>query len=53
MVFLFAGHSDGLLSKNFVKQKLHEIFRIPSPWLTKEIIFVCTIFLFIYVTNDL
>ena len=45
MMFLFAGHSAGLLSKNFVKQKLHKIFRIPAPWLTKEIIFVCTVFL--------
>ena len=26
MMFLFAGHSAGLLSKNFVKQRLHEIF---------------------------
>ena len=25
MMFLFAGHSAGLLSKNFVKQRLHEI----------------------------
>jgi hypothetical protein len=25
--------------------ELHEIFRIPAPWLTKEIIFVCTVFL--------
>ena len=46
MMFLFAGHSAGLLSKNFVKQRLHENFRIPAPWLTKEIIFVCTVFLF-------
>ena len=45
MMFLFAGHSAGLLSKNFVKQRLHENFRIPAPWLTKEIIFVCTDFL--------
>ena len=45
MMFLFAGHSAGLLSKNFVKQKLHKIFRIPALWLTKEIIFVCTVFL--------
>ena len=45
MMFLFAGHSAGLLSKNFVKQRLHENFRIPAPWLTKEIIFVCTVFL--------
>ena len=45
MRFLFAGHSAGLLSKNFVKQRLHENFRIPAPWLTKEIIFVCTVFL--------
>ena len=45
MMFLFAGHSAGLLSKNFVKQRLHENFRIPAPWLTKEIIFVCTAFL--------
>ena len=39
MMFLFAGHSAGLLSKNFVKQRLHKNFRIPAPWLTKEIIF--------------
>ena len=45
MMFLFAGHSAGLLSKNFVKQRLHKIFRTPAPWLTKEIIFVCTVFL--------
>ena len=45
MMFLLAGHSAGLLSKNFVKQRLHEIFRIPAPWLTKEIIFVYTVFL--------
>ena len=45
MMFLLAGHSAGLLSKNFVKQRLHEIFRIPAPWLTKEMIFVCTVFL--------
>ena len=45
MMFLLAGHSAGLLSKNFVKQRLHEIFRIPAPWLAKEIIFVCTVFL--------
>ena len=45
MMFLFAGHSAGLLNKNFVKQRLHKIFRIPAPWLTKEIIFVCTVFL--------
>ena len=45
MMFLFAGHSAGLLSKNFVKQRLHENFRIPAPWLTKEVIFVCTVFL--------
>ena len=45
MMFLFAGHSAGLLNKNFVKQRLHENFRIPAPWLTKEIIFVCTVFL--------
>ena len=45
MMFLFAGHSAGLLSKNFVKQRRHENFRIPAPWLTKEIIFVCTVFL--------
>ena len=45
MMFLFAGHSAGLLNKNFVKQRLQEIFRIPAPWLTKEIIFVCTVFL--------
>ena len=53
MIFLFAKHSDGLLNKNFVKQRLHKIFRIPSPCLTKEIIFVCTFFLFIYTVNDL
>ena len=34
------------LFKNFVKQRLHENFKIPAPWLTKEIIFVCTSFLF-------
>ena len=45
MMFLFAGHSAGLLSKNLVKQRLHENFRIPAPWLTKKIIFVCTVFL--------
>ena len=45
MMFLFAGHSAGLLSKIFVKQRLHKIFRTPAPWLTKEIIFVCTVFL--------
>ena len=45
MMFLLAGHSAGLLSKNFVKQRLHENFRIPATWLTKEIIFVCTVFL--------
>ena len=45
MMFLLAGHFAGLLSKNFVKQRLHENFRIPAPWLTKEIIFVCTVFL--------
>ena len=45
MMFLFAGHSAGILSKNFVKQRLHKIFRTPAPWLTKEIIFVCTVFL--------
>ena len=45
MMFLFARHSAGLLSKNFVKQRLHKIFRTPAPWLTKEIIFVCTVFL--------
>ena len=53
MMFLLAGHSAGLLSKNFVKQRLHEIFRIPAPWLTKEIIFVCTVFLFLYTVNAL
>ena len=53
MMFLFAGHSAGLLSKNFVKQRLHENFRIPAPWLTKEIIFVCTVFLFLYTVNAL
>ena len=52
MMFLFAGHSAGLLSKNFVKQRLHKIFRTPAPWLTKEIIFVCTVF-FIYAVNAL
>ena len=45
MMFLFARHSAGLLNKNFVKQRLHKIFRTPAPWLTKEIIFVCTVFL--------
>ena len=45
MMFLFAKHSAGLLSKNFVKQRLHKNFRITAPWLTKEIIFVCTVFL--------
>ena len=29
----------------FCEAELHEIFRIPAPWLTKEIIFVCTVFL--------
>ena len=53
MMFLFAEHSAGLLSKNFVKQRLHENFRIPAPWLTKEIIFVCTVFLFLYTVNAL
>ena len=32
MMFLFAGHSD-------------KPQRVLSPWLTKEIIFVCTVFL--------
>ena len=41
MMFLFAGHSAGLLSKNFVKQSFTKL----APWLTKEIIFVCTVFL--------
>ena len=46
MMFLFAGHSAGLLSKNFVKQSLTKfLLRSPAPWLTKEIIFVCTVFL--------
>ena len=31
--------------QKFCEAKLHEIFRIPAPWLTKEIIFVCTVFL--------
>ena len=31
--------------QKFCKAELHEIFRIPAPWLTKEIIFVCTVFL--------
>ena len=53
MMVLFAGHSAGLLSKNFVKQRLHENFRIQAPWLTKEIIFVCTVFLFLYTVNAL
>ena len=44
MMFLFAGHSAGLLSKNLWSRG-SQIFRIPVPWLTKEIIFVCTVFL--------
>ena len=31
--------------QKFCEAELHEIFRIPAPWLTKEIIFVCTVFL--------
>ena len=30
--------------QKFCEAELHEIFRIPAPWLTKEIIFVCTVF---------
>ena len=46
MMFLFAGHSAALLSKNFVKQSLTKfLLRSPAPWLTKEIIFDCTVFL--------
>uniref|UniRef100_UPI004026A7DB hypothetical protein n=1 Tax=Roseburia inulinivorans TaxID=360807 RepID=UPI004026A7DB len=29
--------------QKFCEAELHEIFRIPAPWLTKEIIFVCTV----------
>jgi len=31
--------------QKFCEAELHQIFRIPAPWLTKEIIFVCTVFL--------
>ena len=31
--------------QKFCEAELHEIFRIPAPCLTKEIIFVCTVFL--------
>ena len=31
--------------QKFCEAELHEIFRLPAPWLTKEIIFVCTVFL--------
>ena len=31
--------------QKFCEAELHEIFRIPAPWLTEEIIFVCTVFL--------
>ena len=31
--------------QKFCEAELHKIFRIPAPWLTKEIIFVCTVFL--------
>ena len=31
--------------QKFYEAELHKIFRIPAPWLTKEIIFVCTVFL--------
>ena len=31
--------------QQFYEAELHKIFRIPAPWLTKEIIFVCTVFL--------
>ena len=31
--------------QKFCEAELHEIFRIPDPWLTKEIMFVCTVFL--------
>jgi len=31
--------------QKFYEVKLHKIFRNPAPWLTKEIIFVCTVFL--------
>ena len=31
--------------QKFCEAELREIFRIPAPWLTKEIIFVCTVFL--------
>ena len=31
--------------QKFCEAELHEIFRIPAPWLTKEIIFVYTVFL--------
>ena len=31
--------------QKFCEAELHEIFRIPAPWLTKEIIFVCAVFL--------
>ena len=31
--------------QKFYEAELHKIFRIPVPWLTKEIIFVCTVFL--------
>ena len=39
--------------QKFCEAELHEIFRIPAPWLTKEIIFVCTVFLFLYTVNAL
>ena len=46
MMFLFAGHSAGLLNNNLEKQCFPRLlFRSPAPWLTKEIIFVCTVFL--------
>ena len=31
--------------QKFCEAELHEIFRIPAPWLTQEIIFVYTVFL--------
>ena len=37
----------------FTQNLKRSLFRIPSPCLTKEIIFVCTFFLFIYTVNDL
>ena len=54
MMFLFARHSAGLLSKNFVKQKLHKNFAQKPSSMAHEGNHICLHrFSFIYVTNGL